>query len=114
MRRYIDAEELLERLPEDLPYKASVKRVLMQAPAADVIPYKEVERLERICESYALQYGTATDKEVFLKKERAETVKKMQERLINHFDECGAFTDMETEFIALEIDNVAEEFLRGR
>lgn len=35
--RYIDADELLTRLPEDLPYKASVKRVLMQAPTADVV-----------------------------------------------------------------------------
>ena len=38
MNRYIDAEALLNRLPDDLPYKASVKRVLMQAPTADVAP----------------------------------------------------------------------------
>ena len=37
MRRYIDADELLNRLPDDLPYRASVKRVLMQAPTADVV-----------------------------------------------------------------------------
>ena len=36
MSRYIDADELLKRLPNDLPYKASVKRVLIQAPTADV------------------------------------------------------------------------------
>ena len=29
--RLIDADELLNKLPNDLPYKASVKRVLMQA-----------------------------------------------------------------------------------
>lgn len=34
MPRYIDADAELERLPDDLPYKGSVKRVLMQAPAA--------------------------------------------------------------------------------
>ena len=34
--RYIDADALLNMLPDDLPYKASVKRVLMQAPTADV------------------------------------------------------------------------------
>lgn len=34
---YIDADELLRTLPDDLPYKASVKRVLMQAPEADVV-----------------------------------------------------------------------------
>ena len=36
-KRYIDADALLSRLPDDLPYKASVKRVLMQAPTADVV-----------------------------------------------------------------------------
>jgi hypothetical protein len=37
---YIDADELLRTLPDDLPYKASVKRVLMQAPKADVAEVK--------------------------------------------------------------------------
>lgn len=37
MSRYIDADALLNRLPDDLPYKASVKRVLMQAPTSDVV-----------------------------------------------------------------------------
>lgn len=37
MSKYVDVDELLNRLPDDLPYKASVKRVLMQAPTADVV-----------------------------------------------------------------------------
>ena len=37
MSRYIDADALLNNLPDDLPYKASVKRVLIQAPTADVV-----------------------------------------------------------------------------
>lgn len=37
MSRYIDADALLTKLPNDLPYKASVKRVLMQAPTADAV-----------------------------------------------------------------------------
>lgn len=45
MPRYIDADALLSRLPDDLPYKASVKRVLMQAPEADVIPKNEVQKI---------------------------------------------------------------------
>lgn len=36
MAKYIDADSLLNNLPDDLPYKASVKRVLMQAPEADI------------------------------------------------------------------------------
>lgn len=35
--RYIDADAAWQNLPDDLPYKASVKRVLMQAPTADVV-----------------------------------------------------------------------------
>ena len=44
MARYIDADALLSRLPDDLPYKASVKRVLVQAPTADVAPRADVAR----------------------------------------------------------------------
>jgi hypothetical protein len=47
MRRYIDADKLLRNLPDDLPYKASVKRVLIQAPEADVVPKSEVDDLKR-------------------------------------------------------------------
>lgn len=36
--RIIDADELLEHLPDDLPYKAAVKRVLIQAPEIDAMP----------------------------------------------------------------------------
>ena len=43
MRRYIDADALLNKLPDDLPYKSSVKRVLMQAPTADVVEVKHGE-----------------------------------------------------------------------
>ena len=45
MSRYIDADELLHRLPDDLPYKASVKRVLMQAPSVDVVEVRHGEWL---------------------------------------------------------------------
>lgn len=40
MARYTDIDALLDlvnELPDGLPYKASVKRVLMQAPEADVV-----------------------------------------------------------------------------
>ena len=53
MAEYKDIDEILKKLPDDLPYKASVKRVLMQAPAADVVPRAEVEDLIRENESLA-------------------------------------------------------------
>jgi hypothetical protein len=57
--RYIDADALLSRLPDELPYKGSVKRVLIQAPTADVAPKSEVAReiFEEIYEDCFDQYG---------------------------------------------------------
>ena len=40
---YIDRDKLLNELPNDLPYKASVKRVLIQAEEADVVEVKHGE-----------------------------------------------------------------------
>ena len=37
MPTYKDIDAILRNLPDDLPYKASVKRVLIQAPEADVV-----------------------------------------------------------------------------
>lgn len=47
-KEYIEREATLRNLADDLPYKGSVKRVLMQAPAADVV---EVVRC-RDCVNY--------------------------------------------------------------
>ena len=41
MARYIDSDKILNTLPNDLPYKASVKRVLMQADAVDIVHCKD-------------------------------------------------------------------------
>ena len=38
MTRLIDADELEKNLSNDLPYKGSVKRVLIQAPTVDAVP----------------------------------------------------------------------------
>ena len=46
MPRYKDIDAILKKLLDDLPYKASVKRVLMQAPEADVVPAAIGEWLE--------------------------------------------------------------------
>ena len=45
MPRYFDGDALLSKMPDDLPYKSSVKRVLMQAPSVDVASKSEVEEL---------------------------------------------------------------------
>ena len=38
MARYADIDTILNKLPDDLPYKASVKRVLIQASEANAVP----------------------------------------------------------------------------
>ena len=50
MARYADIDTILNELSDDLPYKASVKRVLMQAPEADVVPRAEAENYKSIAE----------------------------------------------------------------
>ena len=41
--RLIDADKLLQSIPNDVPYKASVKRVLMQAETVDAVPVVRTE-----------------------------------------------------------------------
>lgn len=41
----------------------------------------EINRLKGICESYALQYGTVTDKEYFIRRAKIEAVKAVVSRL---------------------------------
>lgn len=55
MAQYKDIDAILNNLPDDLPYKASVKRVLIQAPTADVVPKSEVikEFAERLKKYYS-------------------------------------------------------------
>lgn len=72
---------------------------------------KRIEELENICESYALQYGTATDKEVFLKKERADTVRKMQEMLLAKKVTYGNITFRVVPVD--DIDQIANKLMEG-
>lgn len=58
MSRYIDADALLKNLPEDLPYKASVKRVLTQAPTADVVEVKR-GKWKKVYEIYPMYVCTS-------------------------------------------------------
>ena len=63
--RLIDADNI--KLNKDLPYKASVKRVLAQAPTVDAIPIEWLEKR--------------------VKRERRVTVKQWLEKLIKDYRE---------------------------
>ena len=81
MARYIDADALFIKLPNDLPYSASVKRVLLQAPTEDVVPREEVDHLRHVLDSYALQYGTVKDQHAVIDRIKAETAREIFEEI---------------------------------
>ena len=64
------------------------------------------ESLKRILDCYALQYGSAVDKERFLKPARAEAVKEFAEKLKPTLSFCR-YTSAE------DIDNLVKEFTEG-
>ena len=78
MARYIDADALLNNLPDDLPYKASVKRVLMQAPTADVVPKSEVAILNVQLEAMR---GAANSYKMHYEKAKAEVAREIFEEI---------------------------------
>ena len=71
------------------------------------------KKLEDACESYAWTYGTAISKELFLKKERANTVREMQKRLTDR-DEFSLRADYDGIYYidhACWVNQVAAEIL---
>lgn len=71
----------------------------------------ENERKDRILESYALQYGTVTDKEVFLKQARAEAIKEFADRLKERKYQSSGWLRGEHPYVVEEsdIDEILEE-----
>lgn len=70
----------------------------------------EIERLNYILQCYALEYGTAADKERFLKPVRAEAIKEFAERLKEELTTGMAVMRVS----ALDIiDNLVKEFTEG-
>ena len=71
----------------------------------------QIEVKERICESYMLQYGTVADKEVFLKKERADTVRKYREQLHRAFAHSDSKDKFNKGFFLEMVDLIAKEII---
>ena len=69
----------------------------------------ETDRLNYLLQCYALEHGTAVDKERFLKPARAEAVKEFAERL-----KKGAVLDDDLLWVTdVDIDNLVKEFTEG-
>ena len=94
MARYFSEQTLLDMRDKDMNCVydlVDLEQYLAGVPAADVAPKSEVEkqkleiwrlegeieRLERICHSYALQYGTVTDQQKVIDKAKAEVAREI-------------------------------------
>lgn len=72
----------------------------------------ENERKDRILESYALQYGTVTDKEVFLKQARAEAIREFAERVERYIDVGHLRPPTEICFSELDVVNIVKRLVK--
>lgn len=88
--RLVDADELLVRLPDDLPYKGAVKRVLAQAPTVDTVPvthghtillnyWKRTENDKAVLELALSTYGPRLQTLVAI-----EEMSELQKELVKH------------------------------
>ena len=88
MARYIDADALIKKIYPmgigDGKYTINAKAVkfaIDNIPTADVVPKSEVERLEKILDSYAFQYGTVTDKQAIIDHEKGKVAREIFEEI---------------------------------
>ena len=105
MARYIDADALMEELKSlqvtvtgirvgkgylsqiVREYQKSVLKIVHEQPTADVVPKSEVERLQNILNSYALQYGTVKDQQSMIDKAKQEVAREIFEEIGKYMDE---------------------------
>ena len=73
---------------ENCPYSHDYSCEVLERDALDLINRQkaEIERKDRILESYALQHGTATDKEVLLRQAKAEAVREFADKIERYID----------------------------
>lgn len=114
MARYIEADALQRRICgakcgceyEDCGCEGdcAFDHFISHAPTADVAPRAEVERLERILNSYVLQYGTAVDKQKIIDEAKIEVAREIIGEILstNTPDVDGFFTIHETELTELK------------
>ena len=93
MARYADIDTILNELPDDLPYKASVKRVLMQAPEANVVPRFEAENYKSIAE-HQQKLSIERYFEIKQLKQELDKAKGKVEYLQSELDVCEMILDI--------------------
>ena len=100
MARYIDADKLLESVTRedwnDWTDHELFRYYVEEAPPADVVPKSEVDRLQHILDSYALQYGTVMDKHIVIEKAREEVAREIiadMRELIKGYENIDIYLD---------------------
>lgn len=87
MTRYYESESLIDFVKNNTPHingettMQCVVRAIQNAPTADVVPESEIERLKRICNSYALQYGTVRDQQKVIDEAKREVAREIFEEI---------------------------------
>ena len=113
--KYFSAEYVAQKSEVEKLHEVIFKKEdLMQKIAKERNQYSdEVDRLERICNSYALQYGTVTVKHAVIDKAKAdvareifEEIKQQLEGLFDFFRQDGCIR--ESSAIMLAISEIAE------
>ena len=88
---------------------------LINRQQAEIVKLEaETDRLNYILQCYALEYGTAVDKERFLKPARAEAVKEFAERLKQKETTAISCKRFEGVVSTDDIDNLVKEFTEGK
>lgn len=108
MARYIDADELLNKLPDDLPYKASVKRVLIQAQEAEVVPRAELDAMRGAANSYKMHYEEAKQEADRLAVELEAENALREVRIERIFAEIEKFFTKYAPYTTISKDDIAE------
>ena len=62
---------------------------------AEVMPKSEVDRLQHILDSYALQYGTVMDKHIVIEKAREEVAREIFEEIEDVINNIGYFDEID-------------------
>jgi hypothetical protein len=94
MARYIDADKVMEEIARIGGHNLcewetiGVKALIDRQPTADVAPKsevdaleKEVERLKKILNNYALQYGTCMSQQKVIDKAKSEVAREIFEEI---------------------------------
>ena len=132
LRRYTLTKYIDEQIKREIPEAKSLRWLAINFPkienpkddiermqncihtycvnGADLINRQEaeIERLKRILDSYALQYGTAVDKDRFLRQAKSEAIKEFAERLkLNGYWDI----DLPDYVFVDDIDNLVKEMV---